>query len=749
MNTLNLAAHPEVLAHRDHGLMALARAVQTASRGQVAFSFGGMRLADRDTEAFDGLDTTRAETLVSELVEQPLRPGTYPLETLIECGADARGAAEVLDRFYRSHLPFVAADVVAGIEAQVLKIFLLGSAGTGVVSAVQDMVAAFIAAGYHGRAFPLFDPSKKGAPVRGYGVVGRDPIRSHAAFELPDIVLLFDPKLFALLRPLVESAGAERAASMSILVNSALTPAEFRAEVGLRAPCPLYTLDAEALLHGRRIPPNYAMIGGLLGMLAPGAVDVGAFTAVVEGLLGDKFGGGDKVTANLEVFAAARAAVHAEGDARVESAALGEVEPAVVAAGQVTRFEDGNRAIARATALVLDQFPSVVAAYPITPQTPIVEILAQSIADGELGAVSVTPESEHGAGGATLGAARDRVLAFTATSSQGFALMSEVVHTMAGLRMGNVLISNVLRSLNSPLDVENDHSDLMKVGLDAGYLVFMTRDVQQAFDFHLIAWLVSLYAEYRECPDGRLEMIPGRAVMLPAIVASEGFEVSHAPERYVAVERELAERIYADAEFGYVRTFVDTPNNSVMGTLQLSDSRHDTDYQRHVAMELALGVIEHVLARFAEYTGRHHGLLETCGLERSKVLFVVAGAANGSFEAVAREFARRGIDVAVAHPTVLRPFRARGVGRGAHRSPGLCLRPRRSVRRGRRAALHRACRCGQRIRAGGHRHPVARAHLRARRTHPVAAHDPRGDVEGVARRARRVAGRRRTRRGRP
>jgi pyruvate/2-oxoacid:ferredoxin oxidoreductase alpha subunit len=89
------------------------------------------------------------------------------------------------------------------------------------------------------------------------------------------------------------------------------------------------------------------------------------------------------------------------------------------------------------------------------------------------------------------------VLAFTASSSQGLAPMSEIVHTMAGLRTGNVVISNVVRSLNSPLDVENDHSDLYKVALDAGYLVFMTRDVQEAYDFHLISWLASLYAEYR------------------------------------------------------------------------------------------------------------------------------------------------------------------------------------------------------------------------------------------------------------
>jgi pyruvate ferredoxin oxidoreductase alpha subunit len=106
--------------------------------------------------------------------------------------------------------------------------------------------------------------------------------------------------------------------------------------------------------------------------------------------------------------------------------------------------------VARAVAQVLNRFPSVVAAYPITPQTAIVEYLAQMIADGDLSAERVTPDSEHGAGGAIMGAARDRVLAFTASSPQGLALMCEILHTIAGMRMGNVVISNVVRSLNAP-----------------------------------------------------------------------------------------------------------------------------------------------------------------------------------------------------------------------------------------------------------------------------------------------------------
>ncbi len=661
MNTIELKTHPRILA-APGGLIPFAKSIQAASHGQIAFTVNGVRLADQDEEHLQSLDLDQASELLGEAIEHPLRPGTYPLDVLLTLRADGRPVGEVLEAFYQEHLPFIAEDVVPAIESRLLKVFLLGSAGTGVVSAVQDMVAAFASAGYYGRAFPLFDPSKKGAPVRGFGVIGREPILAHTAFEAPDIILLFDQKMFPLLRETLSNYGDADPRRIAILVNTALTPSEFRAAADFRERYSLHTMDADTLLRGRRIPPNYAMIGGLLGMLDDRSVDKGAFSGVVKQSLEGKFGVGDKLDANLEVFLQAQKKVSKEGAETLRYASLGPVAVDAPPTGQRVLFDDGNHAIARAAALVLNQFPSVVAAYPITPQTPVVETLAKMVVDGELNAESVTPESEHGAGGAILGAARDRVLAFTATSSQGFALMSEVVHCMAGLRMGNVLISDVLRSLNSPLDVENDHSDLYKVGLDAGYLVFMTRDVQQAFDFHLMAYLVSMYAEYREVSTGAgngetaLEMIPDRAVMLPSIVASEGFEVSHAPERYLALDESLAEQLYGDPQFAYVRTYTDTPNWSVVGTLQLSDSRHDTDYQRHLAMDLAIDVLETVFERFEHYTGRRYELLHSYNVDVAEVVFVVAGAANGTFEQVAREFQRSGVNVGVVHPNVLRPF---------------------------------------------------------------------------------------------
>ena len=657
------------------------------AKRKVVLTLNGLRLTDSGGKKFktakwQGIDAKKTTAFLSQMIDYPLRPGNYPLEILLKLYQKEKSVEKTLHTFYQRHLPFVAQDIVPNLEARNLKVFMVGSAGTGVVSAINDMTSAFSSAGYYGRSFPVFDPSKKGAPVKGYGIVSRHPILSHAPFEVPDIILLFDQKLFPLLRQILGAYKKGDPRDIAILVNTSMDPAEFRIAADFREPYSLHTVSANMLVRPQRIPPNYAMIGGLLGILGEKTVDITAYTRVVRESLTAKFGPGKKVDANLEAFEKARKGVRGEKVSPQLCRALGPVKTPNVPEGQELYFEDGNRAIARSVAMVLNQFPSVVTAYPITPQTQIVEYLSQMIADGTLSAEGVTPESEHGAAGALLGAARDRVLSFTATCSQGFALMSEIVHSIAGMRMGNVVISNVVRSLNSPLDVENDHSDLCKVGLDAGFLVLMSRDVQQAFEFHLISWLVSLYAEYRLVTDNsprphampawrgplklrggeggvmstRLEMIPDRAVMLPAIVASEGFEVSHAPERYLALTAETAQKLYSDPFFDYVRTFVNTPNRSIMGTLQLSNSRMDTDYQRHLAMKLSTEVLKKVFAKFAEYSGRSHDFLHAYNVEKAKVIFVVAGAANGTFEEVAREFERQGIHVGVVHPNVLRPF---------------------------------------------------------------------------------------------
>src|SRR3989338_7492377 len=356
--TLSLGGHPLILTGRSGDPLLLARQIQRASHGRVAVTAQGIRLGDLNAERFRGLgmDAARVEGVLSQVIEVSLRPGDYPIETLLDLTSRGLVIRDALNELYRTHLPFIVQDIVPGIEARQLKVLLEGGAG--------------------------------------YGLASREPILSHAPFETPDMVLLFDPKLFPRLRNQLGRYANADPRGMVILVNTPMTPEEFRAAAGFDDPFLLHTLSAAAILKGKRIPPNYAMIGGMLGILGREAVDPAAFAEVVRVSLTEKFGGGENVEANLRALEEAQGRIMGESPhpyARGLSA-LGKVSAPAVPEGQVILCEDGNRAIARAIAMVLNLFPSVVAAYPITPQTQIVEWLSHVDPDGILSAEGVTPE---------------------------------------------------------------------------------------------------------------------------------------------------------------------------------------------------------------------------------------------------------------------------------------------------------------------------------------------------------------------
>ena len=155
--------------------------------------------------------------------------------------------------------------------------------------------------------------------------------------------------------------------------------------------------------------------------------------------------------------------------------------------------------------------PNVIAAYPITPQTEIVENLAEMYANGELGdAEYVTAESEFGAASMVLGASAAGARAFTATSSQGLLLMTEVLYNAAGMRLPIVLVV-ANRSVSAPLSIWNDIQDSISVR-DAGIIQLYVESNQEAHDMVPLAFKV---AENRD-------------VLLPFMVCVDGFKLTHA-----------------------------------------------------------------------------------------------------------------------------------------------------------------------------------------------------------------------------
>ncbi|MCF7887984.1 MAG: pyruvate ferredoxin oxidoreductase, partial [Candidatus Omnitrophica bacterium] len=173
------------------------------------------------------------------------------------------------------------------------------------------------------------------------------------------------------------------------------------------------------------------------------------------------------------------------------------------------KFIEGSFAMAEAAKLCR---PGVIAAYPITPQTHIVENLAQFIADGELDAKSVNVESEHSAASCVLGAEAAGSRSFTCSSSQGLILMSEVLFCIAGMRLPVMLVC-ANRALSAPINIWNDQQDAIAVR-DAGWIQLYAENNQEAVDL--------IIASHKVAENSK--------VMLPAMVNVDGFILTHGME---------------------------------------------------------------------------------------------------------------------------------------------------------------------------------------------------------------------------
>ncbi|MEM4203281.1 MAG: hypothetical protein QXS54_04345, partial [Candidatus Methanomethylicaceae archaeon] len=176
----------------------------------------------------------------------------------------------------------------------------------------------------------------------------------------------------------------------------------------------------------------------------------------------------------------------------------------------------GNYAVAYAAKMA---DVDVIAAYPITPQTTIVEKLSEFVANGELEAEYINVESEHSALSACVGASLTGARVFTATSSQGLAYMHEVLFMASGLRTP-IVMANVNRALSAPLNIWNDHSDAM-AERDAGWIQLWTTSAQEAFDATLEAFKIA------------------EEVLLPVMVNLDGFILSHTYEPVILPDESL------------------------------------------------------------------------------------------------------------------------------------------------------------------------------------------------------------------
>src|SRR5512133_1958918 len=281
--------------------------------------------------------------------------------------------------------------------------------------------------------------------------------------------------------------------------------------------------------------------------------------------------------------------------------------------------------------------PDVMAAYPITPQTTIVEEFAAFVAKGRVHTEYVTVESEHSAMSACIGASAAGARVMTATSSQGLALMWEVLHIASGMRMP-IVMANANRAISAPINIHCDHSDIMGAR-DAGWVTYFAEDAQEAYDNTIMAVRVA------EHPD----------VMLPVMTTLDGFITTHSIDR-VSVMDDASVAAFV-GEYKPKNALLDTDAPVLRGAFAgLGGPYFEFKKQQRQAIENARAVIKDVGAEYSALSGRPFDVVATWGMDDAEVAVVVWGATAGNVRHVARSLRDAGAKVGVVKIRVWRPF---------------------------------------------------------------------------------------------
>ncbi len=300
---------------------------------------------------------------------------------------------------------------------------------------------------------------------------------------------------------------------------------------------------------------------------------------------------------------------------------------------QIRTGLNGDEAVAYA---VKHANVDVISAYPITPQTIIVERLSEFVYNGELDAEFIPVESEHSALSAALGASLAGARVFTATASQGLALMYEILYITSSLR-APVVMALGNRAFSAPINIHCSHDDAY-AARDAGWIQFFAETVQEAYDLTLIAYRVS----------------EDRDVLLPSIINLDGFILTHSVEPL---------NIFADSE--EVSRFlperkpvnpIDPDNPITYGPLALPDYYMEIKRQQAEAIYSSKPIINRVFEEYKEFSGRRYSPLKTLYIDDAETIFVLLGSTAGTIRHMVRKWRRENKRVGVVSLTLYRPF---------------------------------------------------------------------------------------------
>jgi len=297
------------------------------------------------------------------------------------------------------------------------------------------------------------------------------------------------------------------------------------------------------------------------------------------------------------------------------------------------KYLEGSWAMAEAAKLCR---PGVVAAYPITPQTHIVEHLAKFVADGDLKAETLNVESEHSAASVVLGSQSAGVRSFTCTSSQGLLLMGEVVFCIAGMRLPVMMVC-ANRAVSAPINIWNDQQDSIALR-DAGWIQLYAENNQEAVDLIITGHKLGENSK----------------IMLPIMVCVDGFILTHGMETIDMPSQEDVDKFLPKYDPPYK---LDVDNPMSFGLLGDPTVYTETRYAIHKTMEEVLDLIPKISKEYEDLTSRDSlKLVESYKLEDAELAIIAMGSVCGTIKDVIDIEREKGKKIGLLKIVTYRPF---------------------------------------------------------------------------------------------
>ncbi|MGD2126443.1 MAG: transketolase C-terminal domain-containing protein [Desulfobacteraceae bacterium] len=297
------------------------------------------------------------------------------------------------------------------------------------------------------------------------------------------------------------------------------------------------------------------------------------------------------------------------------------------------RVLEGSEAVALAVKACR---PHVVSAYPISPQTHIVERLAKMVADGDLESQYVRVESEFSAASVISGASAAGSRSYTASSSQGLLLMTEVLYASAGMRLPFV-ITGVNRAISVPISIQVDHQDTISLR-DSGVIQFYVESSQEGYDTHVAAF--------------KIAEDPG--ILLPVMVCMDGWILTHSYEPVSIMEQGDVERFLPPFQ---PPNFLDVDDPKSWGSYAEENVLMEFKYAIHEAMQYGKKRIREIFSELAQVTGRDHGgLIEAYRTEGAEMILVAMGSMAGTVKEAVDGLRAEGKKVGLVKIRCYRPF---------------------------------------------------------------------------------------------